>query len=257
MVEPVRVEGKSGDNRAAADPGGSLSEPVPADQVSRWRRLWKWLTGSPLRRLLSALGAILVAAISALITTAVSGLFSGHISVTQTFVFTPWTATGHLSSAVQISVRLSGYCVPGGSNNSPRPDAHRCFTLRGKQGIYDPCFAPEFLPSTQVVCPFPNTVDVTLIDLTKRLPATPLPPTVTTPSIRFAWQLVLSGGELCYRDNSAFSGSAAGIPLTYFCKDGNDYLYGNPQRSSTGWEILEQIKGAPNITLAPIAKAYS
>jgi len=232
--------------------------PEPATEPAWRQRLWKRLTGSPLRIGISTLGALLLAVVSGITGAWAPGLFSAQRGPTQVIFFTPWTVTDRLSSNVQVAAHDHGYCWTR-SAVSPRPDAFRCFV---GSTIYDPCFksSGEYRPVTQVACAYPDPRHVTIIYLTRKLPRDPMPSPPSGrdkyPPTYFAWLLVLANGEYCWR----FDGeepTPGDLELNYHCPETNSNLYGNPEHSGGTWTILYQTVNAPDMTLEPIVRAYS
>jgi hypothetical protein len=76
---------RGGPARSSAENGLAGDEPVsssspPAEGLRR--RLWKWLTGTPMRKAFSAFGAVLLAVVSGAAGAVASGLFSGSQQAT-------------------------------------------------------------------------------------------------------------------------------------------------------------------------------
>jgi hypothetical protein len=65
--------------------GDDAANPRPPDPAAakpgRRRRLWKWLTGSPSRKALSALGAVVLAAVTGVAGAVAGGIFSGNVPI--------------------------------------------------------------------------------------------------------------------------------------------------------------------------------
>ena len=110
----------------AADVRGFAEKPV-ADK-SHLRKMWKWLTGTPSRKALSVLAAVLLAAISGIVGTVAGGVLgddsNGTVDATQVVVYTPWAPDGQPSTGIGIAANLSGFCFSG-SGVTARPDALR------------------------------------------------------------------------------------------------------------------------------------
>ena len=83
-------------------------------------------------------------------------------------------------------------------------------------------------------------------------PYVPVSPDATPTST--VWLAVLADGASCYAIY-AMADSPGGMSLSYVCKEGD--LYGNLNGSGAIWTIWEQKKGAADMTLAPVAEAYS
>jgi hypothetical protein len=223
----------------------------PSTAKSRVSRLREFLTSSPTRKT-----AVILAAISGVAGTEASGLFSHPAkseNATQHIFCVPWSETGGLSDGIHVRRTVSGYCWTN-SSISLRYDAYRCFGPNGF--IYDPCFVSDSEKS--VACLMPSPTDITLIRLVKPLPDTNHSPsevqaTPTTPAST-VWLVVLADGGMCYAIY-AMADAPGGMYLTYTCKEGN--LYGNLNGSGATWTIWEQKTGAADMTLAPVAQAYS
>ena len=233
--------------------GGLPQDQATADQGDRSRRsMWKRLTGSPLRKLLAALGAIVTAVVVTVITSIVTGLLAGGKStkmvLTQPVFFQPWIGSGHISSDNHIASTVKGSCWEG-SIVSTRSDAFRC--IEGDV-ILDPCFANPYdgYLSGMVACPIPSPDSITLINLTKRLPRI----SAASAGSRNVWLIILANGERCFRASEMFI-TPGGLRNNYKCRTGD--LYGNLQHTGHTWTIFEQRHGSPNMTLVPVAKAYS
>jgi hypothetical protein len=188
---------RSGD--LAADDRRSADKPVAGK--SRLRKVWKWLTGTPSRKAVSALSALLLAAISGIVGTVAGGLLgdgsNGSLDATQVIVYTPWTPDGHLSVGIHVSANVTGSCSFG-SSVAARPDAYRCFA---GNYIYDPCFAASQgfpNPARIVVCPFPDPNNITVIHLTRSLggsyPGGSPEIAVSASPTSIVWLIVLANG---------------------------------------------------------------
>jgi hypothetical protein len=252
-------ETRSAGGLAAGD-RGTAEKPI-ADK-SRLRKMWKWLTGTPSRKALSALSAVLLAAISGVVGTVAGGVLgegsNGTVDATQVIVYTPWTPDGHLSAGIHVSASVTGSCTSS-STVAVRPDAYRCFAGRF---IYDPCFAAfQGLPNPAriVVCPFPDPNKVTVVHLARSLgsgnPDGSQETAVSDSPTNIVWLIVLANGTRCYRVSGA-NGSSSGMLDNYDCT-GGDSLYNDPQRTSPVWKIFEQRIGTSDMRLASIARAYS
>jgi hypothetical protein len=250
--------------RSAGDlaPGDCGAEKKPVADKSRLRKMWKWLTGTPSRKALSALSAVLLAAISGIVGTIAAGVLgdgsNGSVDSTQVIVYTPWAPDGHLSSGIHVSADLTGTC-PFGSTVAARPDAYRCFV---GGSIYDPCFAASYgFPNSSrtLACPYPSPNNVTMINLSGSpggdySDGSPESAVSASPTSS-VWLIVLANGTHCYRVSGA-NGSSSGMIDDYDC-DGGDSLYNDPQRAGSVWKIFEQRIGTSDMTLASISKAYS
>jgi hypothetical protein len=198
------------------------------------RRLWKALTGSPSRRVLSALGAVFTAVIAAIVSSLVAGWFTGSHSTStapQLIYFEPWTSNG-ISGEIHIASTANGTCGEQ-SDVSSRPDAFRCIEQNGV--ILDPCFTSPYVSNgidvaakNQVACPFPSPGSITVLRLSQ-----PLPDTSQTGSADASrpWLIVLTNGESC-RNSGPYGGitTAGGLEENYFCPNGG--LFGYPQRNT-------------------------
>lgn len=216
----------------------------------RLRRVWKWFTGSPSRKVLSALGAIILAAVSGVVGAAAPGWFASSSSATQAVVFDPWISPTRISNDIQVAVRVTGSCWEQ-SEASNRADAYRCME---NNIIVDPCFANPWTvfgqASPSVACPFPKPNSITVIRLTGPLPQR-ISPAGTTSNV---WLIVLPDGESCPLI-TAGTISPGGLRLNYQCPSGG--LYGDPQRAGEIWKIFKLSNGTSDMTLVPIAQAYS
>lgn len=232
--------------------GRSSSTELPAKR--RAHRFWKWLTGTPRRKAFSGLGAILLAAVSGVAGTAASGMFTGSGPVkpivTQSLVFAPWISLTRVAPDIHVAARVTGSCWTS-SIASGRPDAYRCM---GGNLILDPCFANPMAPFTAgshwVACPFPAPNSITLIHFRGQLPSSV---SASGPTDN-AWLIILGDGERCPLITGG-TFSPGGLRLNYQCHSGG--LYGEPQENSPTWTIFEQRNGTSDMTLVPIAQAYS
>jgi hypothetical protein len=220
---------------------------------SKISRLKKFFTSSPSRKVASVAGAIVLAALSGTAGAAASGLFS-HApksdTATQHIFYVPWSETGSLSEGIHVASTVNGHCWAK-SAVSLRFDAYRCFGPNGL--IYDPCFVAD--SERSVACPMPSPTDVTVIRLVKPLPKTDHSPSeVQATPASTVWLVVLADGDSCYAIY-ADSDTPGGMVLTYWCKEGN--LYGNLNSDGAIWTIWEQKNGTADMTLAPVAQAYS
>jgi hypothetical protein len=232
-----------------ADP---VLAPKPTKK-NKVNRLKKFFASSPSRKAASIAGAIVLAALSGIVGAGAPGLFS-HTprseTATQHIFFVPWSETGGLSEGIHIASSVKGYCWTN-SQVSLRYDAYRCFGPNSL--IYDPCFASGSQRS--VACPMPSPTNVTVIRLVKPLPeGNNSPAKVQATPTSTVWLVVLADGASCYAIY-AMADSPGGMSLSYVCKEGD--LYGNLNGSGAIWTIWEQKKGAADMTLAPVAEAYS
>jgi hypothetical protein len=229
------------------------NENAPAAET-RTSRLKKFFTSTPTRKAASIAGAILLAAFSGIAGAVSPSLFSHAPNksegATQHIFYVPWSGAGGLSEGIHVANSVSGYCWTT-SSISLRYDAYRC--LISNKFIYDPCFASY--TGTSVACPMPSPTDIIMIKLDRPLPTAKRSPsaTQTTPAST-VWLVVLADGDRCYAIY-AMANAPGGMSLTYTCKDGD--LYGNINGGSPIWTIWEQKTGAADMTLAPIAQAYS
>jgi hypothetical protein len=244
----------------AADDRRSADKPVAGK--SRLRKVWRWFTGTPSRKALSAFSALLLAAISGIVGTVAGGILgngsNGTVDATQVIVYTPWTPDGHLSAGIHVSANVTGSC-PGGSSVASRPDAYRCFA---GNYIYDPCFAASQgfpNPARIVVCPYPAPNNITVIHLTRSLGGSYTDGSpeiaVSASPTSIVWLIILANGTQCYRVSGA-NHSSSGMLDNYDC-NGGDSLYNDPQRTGLVWKIFEQRIGTSDMTLVSIARAYS
>jgi hypothetical protein len=248
--EARRPEGLAADDR-------SPKEKSAADK-SRLRKIWKWLTGTPSRKAISVLSAVLLAAISGIVGTVAGGVLGGGsseiVDATQVIVYTPWAPDGHLSAGIHVSANVTGTC-PFVSQVAARPDAYRCFA---GNSIYDPCFAASYglpNPARILVCPFPNPNNVTVIHLARSPGGGSPGSTVLVSPTSIVWLIVLANGTPCYRVSGA-NGSSSGMMDNYVCV-GGDSLYNDPQRTGPVWKIFEQKIGTSDMRLVSIKMAYS
>ena len=239
---PIKRESHDGDQAHA-------STPVSKSRIGRLKRFF---TSSPSRKAASIAGAVLLASISG-VAGAAPTLFS-HTAKdrdsTQHIFFLPWSETGNLSGGVHVASSVSGYCWVE-SQVSPRPDTYRCFGPNST--LYDPCFAADSQKS--VACPTPSPIDVTVIRLTRPLPEVQRSSwDMKTGPASAVWLVVLADGDSCYAIY-AMTDSPGGMSLSYACKKGD--LYGGLNRNGAMWTIWEQRTGAADMTLVPVAQAYS
>lgn len=230
------------------------SRAAPRDANARPRlKLLRSLTGTHTRRLLlSGTGLVITGALAAVFGGLALGLFSnpGLPDTTQQILFQPWNinGTGGVLPGIHIASRDRGYCWIH-SAVTGRPDAYRCgFGNR----VLDPCIADlyESRASEQVICPYPDPRDVTLISLTKALPGSskasnaPLAP----------WLLILKNGDRCFAV-AGITTSAAGLGEHYTCGKAG-VLFGTAVSAFQAWSIFQQRFGHPDIVPTEIAKAY-
>lgn len=246
---PPAVEERA--ERDAHGGNSALTSTSPAK--SRISRLKKFFTSSPSRKVASIVGAITLAALSGIAGAAASGLFSQapkNDSATQHIFYVPWSGTDGLSKGLHVASSVTGYCWTN-STVSLRYDAYRC--LGPNNRIYDPCFVAD--SESSVACPMPSPTDVTVIRLVKPLPRTNHSPSeVQATPASTVWLVVLADGDNCYAI-VAMSDTPGGMVLTYACNQGD--LYGNLNGGGAIWTIWEQKNGAADMTLAPVARAYS
>ncbi len=148
---------------------------------------------------------------------------------TAATVFQPFTSTG----APTLHTRTkSGYCYTG-SLAIDRRDAWRCFV---GNFIYDPCFSSSGADG-MVICPNIDVDGGVAIRLTKALPRGQADRGAPSRNHQ-PWNIELTSGHHC-----AFSSGASnvvhGVRLNYFCEnDGNNGLWGYPDRHTEPWTIL-------------------
>jgi hypothetical protein len=225
---------------------------IPAAK-SKISRLKKFFTSSPSRKVASIAGALTLAALSGIAGAAASGLFSQapkSDTATQHIFYVPWSGAGGLSEGLHVASSVNGHCWTN-STVSLRYDAYRC--LGPNNRIYDPCFVAD--SERSVACPMPSPTDVTVIRLVQPLPKTNHSPSeVQATPASTVWLVVLADGDSCYAIY-AMSDTPGGMVLTYACTEGD--LYGNLNDGGATWKIWEQKNGAADMTLAPVAQAYS
>jgi hypothetical protein len=148
---------------------------------------------------------------------------------TSVTVFDAFTAGG--SPAIPVH-QVHGSCFTG-SLTSSRADAWRC--LSGNY-LYDPCFSSQAAPGV-VICPNPNPVRGTEIQLTKSLPRDQGNSGSPSASSR-PWALELFNGDHCALSSGA-TAVVHGVRLNFFCTgETKRGLWGYPRRTSQPWTIL-------------------
>ena len=230
-------------------PSGQGGQRSSRPRLESLRRLTNTRTR---RSLLSGAGLIITGAVATVLGGLVLGRFSspGPPDTTQQILFQPWNinGTGGALPGIHIASRGRGYCLAH-SAVTGRPDAYKCSL---GDMIYDPCIANLYKGSVgeQVICPFPDPSDVSLISLTKALPSSseasnaPLTP----------WFLVLNNGDECFAVVASTT-SAAGLTERFIC-NGNGGLYGSIGSTFQAWRIFERRVRDPDIISTEIAKAY-
>lgn len=154
-------------------------------------------------------------------------------------VFTP---TGKIVG-VRMTRTLRGSCFSG-SIGLPRPDAWRCMV--GNE-ILDPCLESPKGPKAGLVCVFNN--QGIRLRLTKALPFKYRNRPEKT---FFAWQLVLSTGDVCQRFTGTAAGVVQGQGLTYGCKSGGTTT--DPNRAKPRWAVRYLKKGVSPFKLKKLTQ---
>ena len=242
----------------------SNSQGKEAGKATRARRLRKWLFGTRLRKFVTGIITLVIApAVATIIAAYVPQIWSNpstseSATPTQVIFYEPWD-TADINKITLGNVRIDrtvgGYCWVS-SIVTMRSDAYRC--MYSTQGyIIDPCFAYPFLPSSEVrevVCPLPDPNSVTILRLTKPLPATSGRKAIFPTEY---WYIILTNGIKCYAAGGT-TDSIGGVESGsyYYCPGYGFPLFGYPNSSNSIWTILEQVKGVVGLEPAAIATAY-
>ena len=171
--------------------------------------------------------ATLVASLAAL----VAGSAQATTAATKIVHFRVFTPSGKVVG-VRMTRTLRGSCFSG-SIGLPRPDAWRCMV--GNE-ILDPCLESPKGPKVGLICVFNN--QGVRLRLTKALP---MKYRNRPEKTFFAWQLVLSTGDVCQRFTGTAAGVVQGQGLTYGCKSGGTTT--DPNRSKPTWTVRYLKKG--------------
>jgi hypothetical protein len=102
--------------------------------------------------------------------------------------------------------------------------------------ILDPCLESPKGPSVGLVCVFDN--HAVRLHLTKALP---MKYKNRPEKTFFAWQLVLSNGDVCQRFTGTAAGAVQGQGLVYGCRSGGTTT--DPSRSKPTWTVRYLKKG--------------
>lgn len=171
---------------------------------------------------------------------------------TRVVVYEPWTRAG-LARGIGVAVTGRGYCWVT-ALASPRPDAYRCAV---PSELFDPCFADRYASRGYgvVACPDPGPARVAIIELTKPLPRSSPPTTLTWP-----WLIILTSGLRCYYVTGAALYTKGIGRQNYTCGTGNGTygaggLWSLPRHGRT-WTILYQSRLGGPFTRVPIAAVY-
>ncbi len=199
------------------------------------------------RRILRACGVVSVvlivtgAAFAAGRLTSVSGRRGGAPTpaptATVVTVYEPIGPSGVVAGVTVTSI-VSGWCWETSVAASSRADAWRC---SAGNLLWDPCFSSEHAAMV-VACPHNYDPErVTLIDLTRSLPAPVVSGLPLTP-----WMFCLPGGACCEVNSSMVGPSLDGLRNSGECSTmgGSSFLwYGSVHQNTNPWTVMI---GEPN-----------
>ena len=228
-----------------------------------------------MRRLLEALGALLVLAVvgpaiaAAQDATPPAGPAATDVARTDVRYFLPFTPDG-LNPGLTVAARTDGVCGFESAAVLGRPDAWDC--IGADNQVYDPCFENPFtLPDApaEVACiDSPFSTDVVLLTLTQPLERQkePTADTGADPAMGGAedatidawdlpWALELANGDRCTLLHGTLT-VAAGQVVHYGCVNRGTVL-GETDRSGPVWTVSYVAEGAFASSLVAVSAAWS